>query len=90
MCRCARGCGGAGGSDLGQARARQARGDAHHHCDCSCVPHNSHSKVVEGAVEEEVEEEAVEPGVEEGPLGSGTCLATPAQPRAMQPGRSEA
>ena len=65
-------------------------GDAHHHCDCSCVPHSSHSKVVEGAVEEEVEEEAVEPGVEEGPLGSGTCLATPVQPRAMQPGRSEA
>ena len=76
-----------------RSRARTGEagaGDAHHHCDCSCVPHSSHSKVVEGAVEEEVEEEAVEPGVEDGPLGSGTCLATPAQPRAMQPGRSEA
>ena len=72
-------------------------GDTHHHCDCSCVPHCSHSKVVEGVVEGaeveevvvEVVEEVVEEEVEEGPLGSGTCLATPAQPTAMQPGRSE-
>ena len=84
------GCGGAGRLRSRARTGEAGAGDAHHHCDCSCVPHSSHSKVVEGAVEEEVEEEAVEPGVEEGPLGSGTCLATPVQPRAMQPGRSEA
>ena len=47
--------------------------------------------MVEGVVEEEVEEQVEEQGVEEeGPLASGTCLASPAQPMAMQPGRREA
>ena len=79
----------------GRLGFRASTGDAHHHCDCSCIPHRSHSKVVEGmvegVVEEEVEEEVEEQGVEEeGPLASGTCLASPAQPMAMQPGRREA
>lgn len=80
----------AGVRGCGRLGFRASTGGAHHHCDCSCIPHSSHSKVVEGVVEEEVEEEAVEQGVEEGPLGSGTCLASPAQPMAMQPGRREA